>query len=423
MSAANHTFRAFRSRNYRLFFCGQSLSQIGTWMQRTGVSWVVYTMTHSAFMLGLTMFALQFPSFALTLFGGIVSDRYSRYKTLFITQVLSMVQAIALTVLVLFTHYQIWQILALSVFLGIINAFDVPVRQPMVHEMIQDKEDLPSALAFNSAMNNIARLIGPALSGIVLEAFGAGICFALNAVSFIAVIGSLLLMKLPPYQPNSVRKKVVHELKEGFVYLVRTPSIGLVLLMLAIVSLFVLPYNTLLPIFAKVIYKGNAATFGYINSFIGLGAIIGTFYLASLNPGTNMRRVLLVNTIIFGIGLICFSQINSFPIAMAFAVLCGFGTMSQTTVANTIIQAGAAKNMRGRVMSYLSLGFFGMMPFGGLLTGSISQVIGAQTTLLCQGIMALVITAAFSGFLRSNTMDLKEKEELEVAQEEAIKEV
>ena len=223
------TFRAFRNRNYALFFVGQSVSQIGTWMQRTAISWVVYSLSHSALMLGLCVFAQQFPSFVLSLFGGIVADRYSRYKILLITQTASMVQAILLALTVIYTPFHIWEILALSVVLGIINAFDVPARQPMVHEMIENKADIPNALALNATMVNLARLIGPAISGIILQNLGSGICFGLNALSFIAVLSSLLLMRLPKFSPPLVKKKVVLELKEGFIYVKSHPVIGLLI--------------------------------------------------------------------------------------------------------------------------------------------------------------------------------------------------
>ena len=331
------TFRAFRNRNYSLFFAGQSISQIGTWMQRTGVSWMVYTMTHSAFMLGLTVFASQFPSFLFSLLGGIASDRYNRYKVLLITQIASMIQAVLLAVLVLTNHYTVWEILSLSVLLGIVNAFDVPARQPLIHEMVTDKDDLPNALALNSSMVNIARLVGPAISGIILVKYGAGACFLINAASFIAVIVSLLLMKLPAYIPPSVTKKVKSELMEGLVYLKNTPSISVMMIMLGLISLLVLPYNTLLPVFAKVIFKGDAATFGYINSFIGFGAVAGSVFLASLKPGTDLKIILLINSIIFGICLMFFSHISYFPVAMLFAAISGFGMMSQTTIFITII--------------------------------------------------------------------------------------
>ncbi|WP_158799088.1 MFS transporter [Pedobacter sp. L105] len=400
-----NTFRAFRSRNYRLYFCGQSVSQIGTWMQRAAVSWIIYTMTHSTFMLGISVFASQFPSFLFSLYGGIISDRFNRYKIVMITQSTAMVQGILLALLVIWGHYTVWEILALSVVLGISNAFDVPARLPMVHEMITDKEDLPNAIALNSSMNNLARLAGPALSGLVLVKFGAGICFLLNAFSFLCVIVSLLLMKLPAFVPTGITRSLKTEYIEGYAYLKRTPSIGMVILMLALTSFLVLPYNTLLPVFAKVIFKGNAATFGYISSFIGLGAVSGAYFLASLKPGANLKKVLFFNTLILGTGLILFSRFSYFPIAMVFAVCCGFGTMSQTAVSNTIIQIESDKHMRGRVISYLTTAVYGMLPLGSLLIGFVSKHIGAPASLLCTGILALIITVLFSKFLLNKNAD------------------
>jgi MFS family permease len=411
------TFRAFKNRNYRLYFAGQSMSLIGTWMQKTAVSWVVYSMTHSAFMLGVAVFAAQFPSFIFSLTGGIVADRYNRYKVLLTTQILSMVQAVLLAVLVLINHYTVWEILTLSVILGIINAFDVPARQPMVHELVDNKDDLPNAVALNSSMVNFARLIGPALSGLVLGKFGAGVCFSLNAISFMAVITSLLFMKLPPYTPPLVKKKIGHELNEGFAYVKNTPAIGVVLLMLTLASLLVLPFDTLLPVFAKVVFKGDAATYGYIFSFIGLGSIAGTFFLASLKPGTSLNRVLLGSTIILGLGLAVFSQVSYFPLAMLFAIIAGFGRMAQNTVFLTIIQVESAPKMRGRVMGFLAMSMFGMLPLGSLLIGAISQQIGAPDALLCQGVMAIIIAAVFYKFLTKNKLNKEEIEHMKEAEE------
>jgi len=371
---------------------------------------VIYTMTHSAFMLGITVFATQFPSFVLSLYGGIVSDRYNRYKIMLITQTAAMIQAVLLAILIFTNHYTVWEILILSVILGIVNAFDMPARQPMVHEIIHDKTDLPNALALNSSMVNLARVLGPALSGIVLQKLGAGICFSLNALSFVAVIISLLLMKLPPYQSKPVKKKISSEMVEGFVYLKKTPAIGMILLMLAIMSLLVLPYNTLLPIFAKVIFKGDAITFGYINSFIGIGALGGAFFLASVKPDTDLKIILLVNTLIFGVCLMLFSHISYFPLAMVFATITGFGMMSLTTISNTIIQLKSDPRMRGRVMSYFALAFFGMMPMGSLLIGTVSQQIGAPNMLLIQGMIAVIIALVFSRFLRKDKLNKKNRQ-------------
>ncbi|WP_082035937.1 MFS transporter [Pedobacter lusitanus] len=380
-----NTFRAFGNRNYSLFFGGQSVSQIGTWMQRTGVSWVVYTMTHSAFMLGLTVFVSQFPSFLFSLLGGIASDRYNRYKVLLITQIASMVQAVLLAILTYANHYRVWEILLLSGILGVINAFDVPARQPLIHEMVTDKADLPNALALNSSMVNLARLIGPALSGIILVKFGAGTCFLLNAVSFVAVIISLLLMKLPVYVTAPVKKKIRSDLSDGFTYLKNTSSIRIMMLMLGLISLLVLPYNTLLPVFAKVVFKGDAATYGYINSFIGAGAVISSVFLASVKPEANLKFILLINTIVLGVSLLLFSQFSYFPLAMFFAALSGFGMMCQTTICLTIIQVDSDPEMRGRVMSYVAMAYFGMLPLGSLIIGVISQKIGAPAAIFFSG--------------------------------------
>jgi MFS family permease len=412
----NTTFRAFQNRNYALFFTGQTVSQIGTWMQRTAVSWVVYSMTDSTFMLGLTVFASQFPSFLLSLYGGIVSDRYDRFKILLITQIASMVQAIVLAVLILTNNYNVWLILALSVILGIINAFDVPARQPLIHEMVNDPSELSNAIALNSSMVNLAKLIGPALSGLILQQFGAGVCFFINAFSFVAVLVSLLLMKFPAFKPPTVKKKIFAELTEGFQYLKRAPQIAMILLLLGSVSLLVTPYDTLIPVFAKVIFKGDAATFGYISSFIGLGALAGTLFLASLKSGHDLKKVLLANTFILGIALIGFSLTSYFPLTMTFAILAGFGAMAQTTICITIIQIDTEASMRGRVISYVAMSVFGMLPLGSLLIGSISQRIGAPITMLCQGTIALIIAAVFFNLIKSEKFNRKDLEQLEEAE-------
>ncbi|WP_316836358.1 MFS transporter [Pedobacter nutrimenti] len=394
------TFSAFKSRNYRLYFSGQSISLIGTWMQKTAVSWVIYSETHSKFMLGLTLFASLFPSFIFSFLGGVVSDRYNRYKVLLVTQVASMIQAVLLTLLIFFRHYSVWEIIALSALLGLINAFDVPARQSLVYEMVDDKADLPNALALNSSMVNLSRLIGPGIAGLALEKFGDDICFGLNALSFIAVIGSLLMMKLPKYIPKPHHKNVFGDLKEGFLYIKQTPSIALVLLMLALISLLVLPYSTLIPVYAKDIFKGTASTFGIIDSVIGLGAFCGAIYLASLKPGRNLRKILARNTVIFGVGLVLFSHATNYPLALLFSAVVGFGMMSQITISNTLIQTTVDPAMRGRVISFYAMAFFGMQPLGGLLVGTISQWIGTPDTVLIQGIITLIIGVVLYRFLK-----------------------
>jgi len=393
------TFRAFKSRNYQLFFWGQLVSRIGMWTQRTAVVWVVYTMTHSTLMIGLTYFTEQFPSFLLSIPGGIVADRYNRYKVLMATQVASAIQAIALTILVFMEHMVVWQILALSVFLGMVNAFDVPARQPLVHDIIDDPADLPNAIALNSTLNNLSRLIGPALAGIMLAKFGADICFLLNALSFAAVIFCLILMKLPPHKPLAVKKKVMTDLVEGFNYIRKTREIRRVILLLTCICLLVLPYNTLLPVYARVIFQGDSITFGYLNSAIGLGAVTGAFTLASLKPGTNFKKLLLADTVLLGISLVLFSYTTFLPLSLLIAVVCGFGTMAFVPVCNTLLQLESEAHMRGRVISYFAMAAFGMLPLGSMITGAISKWIDPPAVIFSQGILALVIGAISYRFL------------------------
>jgi len=394
-----NVFAAFASRNYTLYFFGRSVSQFGTWMQRTAVIWVVYSITHSPFLIGVTIFAEQFPSFLFSIPGGVAADRYNRYTIIKICQVTSMIQAVLLALLVITGHTIIWAILALSVLLGIINAFDVPARQSMLHDVVADPEHLPNAVSLTTATASLAQLLGPALSGIVLSAFGAGVCFLLNAASFGGVILSILFMKLPVYKPKAVRKKVLTEFAEGFTYIKNTPSIGLIVVMIAAICFLVLPYNTVLPVFAKVIFKGGASTFGYINSFVGVGAVTGTFFLASRKPGGNLKTILFAGAVLLGVGLICFSQIKFFPLAMVFAAVSGFGAMSQYTATNIMVQSGSEPAMRGRAIGILLMAIFGTAPLGSLITGAVSERIGAPATVLAQGIIAIVIALIFIKFL------------------------
>lgn len=289
--ALGNAFRVFHSRNYSLFFTGQLISRIGTWMQRTAVIWVMYTMTHSVVWVGLTTFAEQFPSFILSPWGGIVADRYDRYKILLCTQVTAAVQAVALTLLYIFgAHW--WGILLLSGLLGVANAFDVPARQAMVNDIIDDKDDLPSAIAMNSSLNNLTRLAGPALSGIILAAYSATACFATNAVSFIAVIICLNLMQFPVRQAPGNKSNAWGAFRDGLQYTRSQKEISKTLLLLASVCLLVATYNTLQPYFARDIFGGNSATYGYINAATGLGALVSTLYLAAQKYSGRLKQIL-----------------------------------------------------------------------------------------------------------------------------------
>jgi MFS family permease len=317
------------------------------------------------------------------------------------------VQAALLAVLILLKHYEVWEILTLSVFLGIINAFDVPARQSLVYEMIDDKDDLPNALALNSSMVNLSRLIGPGIAGIILEKVGDGACFLLNALSFVAVITSLLMMRLPKYISKPHTKNVFGELKEGYSYIKRTPEISFVIIMLMFISLFVLPYSTLIPFYARDVFHGTASTFGIIDSFIGLGAFSGALFLASIRPGHDLKKILAINTLVFGAGLVLFSHENHYILALLFSALAGFGMMSQITISNTLLQTTADAKMRGRVISFYAMAFFGMQPLGGLLIGWISKWIGTKNTMLGEGIIALVIGLVHFMFLRRARLKTK----------------
>jgi MFS family permease len=416
-------FRAFRSRNYLLYFLGRSITQFGTWMQRFAVVWVIYSLTHSTFMSGVTFFAEQFPAFLFSFAGGVVADRYNRITVIRITQFASMIQAVILAVLVYTGHALAWEILTLSVILGIINAFDIPARQSLIHLVVTDESDLPNAISLTTATASLAQILGAGSAGLLLAALGAPACFLINAASFGGVIISLLLMKLPPYQQKKQDKKVLTEFVEGFQYVAKTRELGMVILMVAIVSLLVGPYNTLFPEFASVVFHGGPKTYGYIGSCVGVGAMLGTIFLASSKPDTNLKRLLFMSTIVMGVGLICFSFIRIFPVAMIFVALAGFGGMTQYTASNILIQTGSDPRMRGRAIGIMLMAIFGMLPLGSLVIGKVAGVIGAPTTVLGAGLIAIVLALAFFRFLSQKSMlgpDFKDADTL--ATEEVIEE-
>jgi MFS family permease len=393
-------FRAFRSRNYRYFFAGQSLSLLGTWMQKTAVSWVVYAQTQSKFMLGVSVFATLFPSAVFSLLGGVVSDRYNRYRVLLLTQVLSMAQALLLTLAVYFKQDAVWEIIALSAVLGIINAFDVPARQALVYDLVDEKQDLPNAVAMNSTMLNLTKLLGPAVAGFAIERLGAVACFGLNALSFVAVIGSLLALRLPVYVARVRTKNIMGELVEGFQYVKDTPTIRFLIVMLGLTGLLVLPFTNLMPVYAKDIFRGTATTFGLLDGAIGLGGLIAALYLAALKPSQDINKVLMVNMFVFGAGLVLYSYTPWFWLALPFLVVGAFGMMSQTTISITLLQTLMLPAMRGRVISIYVLVYTASVPLGSLLVGAVSQRIGVQPTVLAEGLLALLIALLYVRNLR-----------------------
>jgi len=368
-------------------------------MQRTAVVWVVYIMKDSAFYAGLAFFAETFPSFLFSIPGGVAADRYDRYKIIKATQILSMIQSVLLAALVYTHHLQVWPVLILSIILGIINAFDVPARQSLVHEVVADEADLPNALALTTAMASLAQLLGPALAGIVLSTYGAAICFLINAASFGGVFASIVLMRNVKRLQKKRDKNVWEEFKEGLAYIRHEKQIGTMIVLMAIVSLLVMPYNTVIPVFAKDVFKGNATTYGYITSCIGVGAVAGTVFIATRKPGRHLKKILLIATVILGCGLISFSLSQSFSRSLFFAAFVGYGSIAQFTISNIVIQSESKAHLRGRVIGILLMAIFGAMPVGCLLVGYTSQHIGPRNTMLIQGAIALIITLVSARFL------------------------
>jgi MFS family permease len=398
-------FRSLEYRNYRLFFSGQSVSLIGTWMQRIALPWLVYHLTGSAFLLGLVSFAGQIPAFLLAPLAGVITDKVSRYKVLLITQILSLFQASLLAILTLTGVTQLWHIIALSIFLGCINAFDVPSRHSFVIEMVEKKEDLGNAIALNSLMFNGARLIGPSVAGLMLATTGEGVCFLINAVSYVFVIISLLEMKVP--QKKIVRKdgNMLKDLKEGLDYTFGFSPIKYLLLLLGIISLLGTSYQVLMPVYAKEILHGGSDTFGFLMSAAGMGALLGALYLASRETVLKLGRIIPAGAALFGAGLIALSFTRFFPLTIMLLVLIGLGMMLHTASSNTILQTITDDDKRGRVMSFYTMAIMGTAPFGSLLAGFLAKTLGTPAAIFTGGIACL----AGSLFFLRKLPELKRK--------------
>jgi MFS family permease len=384
------TLRALRHKNYRLFFGGQSLSLIGTWMQQVALGWLVYRLTDSAFLLGLVGFSSQIPTFILASFAGVLADRYNKHKIIIATQTLAMIQALILAFLTLTGTIQIWQILLLSLFSGLINAFDMPTRQSFVIDMVEDRNDLPNAIALNSSMFNAARLIGPTLAGFLISALGEGLCFLINAISYIAVIAALLLMNISPRVNSHKKEKVLEGLKEGIKYAYNFKPIRVLLLLIGLVSLTGMPYTVLMPVFAKDILHGNAHTLGFLFGAVGCGAFIGAVYLASRKSVLGLGRWIAIATSIFSLGLLFFSFSRNIYLSVGLMLFTGFGMMMQMASTNTLLQTLVDDDKRGRVMSLYVMAFMGTAPFGSIMAGSLASTIGAPYTVLSSGIICLI---------------------------------
>ena len=389
-----NTFRALRHRNFQLFFAGQFISLTGTWMQSVAQSWLVYRLTGSVVLLGLIGFASQIPVFLIAPFGGAAADRYNRQKILVITQTSAMITAFVLAVLTLTGNIEVWHLFVLAVCFGLANAFDIPTRQAFVTDMV-GKEDLLNAIALNSSMFNGARIVGPAIAGILVAVVGEGWCFFVNAVSYIAVITGILMMKITPVIRER-KGSTLSNIAEGFSFVAKTSPIRGLLLLLGLVSLMGMPYAVLMPIFADKILGGGSDTLGYLMGASGTGALIAALVLASRREVFGLGRWVAFASGGLGISLILFSFSNVFWLSLLLLIPVGFSMMTQMSSSNTLIQAMVPDELRGRVMSVYSMMFMGMAPLGALLAGSLAEILGAPYTVALGGAVCIFGSILFA---------------------------
>ncbi len=409
LSGASHAWRALRHRNFRLFFGGQTISLIGTWMTRIATSWLVYRLTGSALLLGTVSFAGQIPTFLFAPFAGVWVDRLNRRQVLVWTQTLAMIQSFLLAALTLSGHITIELILILSVMQGLINAFDMPGRQAFMVQMVVDRADLGNAIAINSSMVNVARLIGPSLAGMLIAATSEGWCFLIDGISYIAVIASLLMMRLNVAAARRAATSTLTELKEGWSYVSGFLPIRTILTLFAVVSLMGMPFVVLMPIFAARVLHGGPHTLGFLMGAMGVGALVSALSLAARKSVRGLIRMIPVAAAVFGLGLIGFGLSHVFWLSMLMVLVAGMGMMQGMAASNTIIQTLVHEDKRGRVMSYYTMAFVGMAPFGSLLAGALAHVIpptpiwivsgmvlaGAQWTVIVNGVVVVLGSAWF----------------------------
>ncbi len=388
--------RALNSRNYRLFFAGQGISLIGTWMTQIATVWLVYHLTNSAWWLGVVGFSSQIPSFVISPFGGIIVDRWNRHRILIITQILAMLQSLALAILAMTGIIHISHIILLSIIQGLITAVDSPARQAFVTEMVERKEDLGNAIALNSSMFNGARLVGPAIAGLLIASVGAGVCFLIDGLSYLAVIASLLAMKLKPRKIPEQTTDVWQRLKEGFIYAFGFPPIRAILLLLALFSFMGMPYTVLIPIFATQILQGGPETLGFLMAAVGVGALSGAIYLSSRQSVLGLGKIIAFSPAVLGLALIIFSQSRSLWLSLLTMLFVGCGSILQIASSNTILQTIVEEDKRGRLMSWYTMAFLGILPFGNLAAGALANQIGAPNTVMIGGIFCILGSLVFA---------------------------
>ncbi len=390
--------RALKYRNYKLFFSGQIISLTGTWMQQVALSWLVYRLSGSAFILGVVGFSSQVPTFLLSPFAGVLIDRMNKHRIIVTTQVLLMIQAFVLTILIFTDNISVWLVILLNIFSGIINGFDLPARQSFMVEIVEKREDLSNAIALNSSVFNGARLIGPSIAGILIATAGEGMCFLINGVSYIAVIIALLTMKIKPIIEQG-KSHILKDLKEGFNYTFGFIPIRAIILLLALISLVGMPYTVLMPVFAKEVLHGGPHTLGFLMGAVGIGALCGAIYLASRKSVLGLGKVIVFAASTFGIGLILFSLSTTLVLSLMMLFITGASMMIQMASSNTILQTIVEDKMRGRVMSFYTMAFMGMAPFGSLIAGSFASKIGAPNTLILGGLCCIAGALIFASQL------------------------
>jgi MFS family permease len=394
-SRAAGTFRALRHRNFQLFFGGQIISLIGTWMQTVAQAWLIYRLTGSGALLGVLGFVGQIPIFLLSPLAGLVADRWPRRRVVISTQTASMLLAFILAALTMTGHIRVWEIIVLATLLGIVNAFDVPARQSFLIEMV-GREDLLNAIALNSSMFNGARIAGPAIAGILVAVVGEGWCFLLNGVSYLAVIAGLFMMHIEKFSTVHDGAAALEKLREGFRFARHTKPIRALLVLVAIVSFMALPYTVLMPIFAVQILHGGASAYGWLMGAVGAGAMFGALALAMRQQLRGFGNVVAYAATGLGASLVLFSMSHWYWVSCAILAVSGFTMMMQFTATNTLIQAMVPDQLRGRVMSLYSMMFLGMSPIGSLLAGALADRIGAPVTVAIGGLASCLGGLAFA---------------------------
>lgn len=395
-------FRAFKHRNYRLFFAGQGVSLMGTWIQQIAVSWLVYQLTNSALLLGIAGFASQIPVFFLTPVGGVFADRWNRRWILLVTQFMSMLLAFMLTFLFFRGDIIVWQVITISFLLGCVNAFDMPARHSFVNDIVAGRKDIGNAIALNSFLFNSARLIGPAIAGIIIARSSEGVCFLINAFSFIAVLAALSAMDTDDINILQLKRQhPIKELMQGLKYAAGNRRIRNILAFGLMIGLVGMPYAVLMPIYARDVMHGNAATLGFLTGAAGLGALTGALFLARKKDVDGLEKIICATCMIFGSGLILLSFSEIFALSLVLMFFCGLGLMLQMSSSNVTLQTIVDDDMRGRIMSLYIFAFMGSAPFGSLIAGATAQRIGLQTTLMISGIICMLAACIFFLVMKS----------------------